>query len=365
MADTISTDPNTLIPEVLSRPWDYDFFLALRRVECAHPDLPRIGMSRTLRHDPIRFGQYLSLSFASSALEEPHLDRQKGRKLMVRFTGLTGPNGALPLRYTDFIRNRQRGIYDADIRGTRGDNFTDGGTASPRDSTLAEFIDIFHHRTISLFYRAWAVAQKSADLDRKEDRTFAEWIATTFGTGLPEMEELDAVPGMHRLPFAGHLSCQTRHAAGLRGVLSCYFSTDVEVENFAGQWIDIPYEQQCRIGESRATGLLGSTCVVGSKLWDRQMKCGLRIGPMTMAQFEMFVPGGLCHARLHAWMAFYTRHELYWEAAIVLRKEEVPKTKLGSAGRLGYTTWLTSVPPGRDADQFHVRGGGLTPADNT
>ena len=78
-----------------------------------------------------------------------------------------------------------------------------------------------------------------------------------------------------------------------------------------------------------------------------------------------FVPGGVCHARLHAWIAFYTRSELYWEAAIVLRKEDVPKTKLGSAGRLGYTTWLTSVPPARDADQFHVRGGGLTPADNT
>lgn len=365
MALTNRTDSSTLIREVLTHPWDWDFFLALRLIECSRPDLPRIGRSRALRQDPIRFGQYISLGFATSALEEPHLERQKAQKLMVRFTGLTGPNGALPLRFTDFIRNRQRGIYDPDIRGTRGDSFSEGGTAAPKDSTLAEFIDIFHHRTISLFYRAWATAQKSADLDRAEDRTFAEWIASTFGTGLPEMENADAIPGLHRLAFAGHLSCQTRHAAGLRGLLACYFDTAVVVESFAGQWIEIPAEQCCRIGESRATGLLGQSCIVGSKLWDRQMKCSLRFGPMSLAQFEMFVPGGICHARLHAWMAFYTRSELYWEASIVLRREEVPKTKLGSAGRLGYTTWLTSVPPARDADQFRVRGGGLSAADNT
>lgn len=365
MADTTGTDPGALIDDIFESPWDHDFFLALRRIECAWPEFPRIGTSRALRQDPVRFGQFLSLGFGTSALELPHLDRQKGRKLMIRFTGLTGPNGALPLRYTDFIRNRQRGIYDPDLRGTRADTSAEYGLTAPRDSTLAEFIDIFHHRTISLFYRAWAVTQKTVDLDRKEDRTFAEWIASTFGAGMPGMDDRDAIPGLHRLPFAGHLSCQTRHAAGLRGLLSSYFQTDVEVASFAGQWIDIPEEQRCRIGESRATGLLGSSCVVGSKLWDRQMKCGLRLGPMTMMQFEMFLPGGLCHARLHAWMAFYTRQELYWEASIVLRKEDVPKTKLGSAGRLGYTSWLTSVPPARDADQFCVRGGGLTEADNT
>jgi type VI secretion system protein ImpH len=365
MADSSGQDSSSITGTVLERPWDFDFFGALRRIESSRPDLPRIGKSRALRQDPLRFGQFLALDFATSTMEKPHLTRQEGHKIMVRFTGLTGPNGALPLRYTDFIRNRLRGIQDADLRGPREEASLSQGPGSARDSTLAEFIDIFHHRIICLFYRAWAVAHKAVDLDRKEDRTFAEWIASTFGCGLPEMEGLDAIPALDRLPFAGHLSCQTRHASGLQGLLSEYFSTRVKVESFAGQWIDIPHEQRCRMGESRETGVLGRSCVVGSKLWDRQMKCGLRLGPMTFAQYELFLPGGISHRRLHAWMAFYTRSELYWEASIVLRKEDVPKTKLGSAGRLGYTTWLTSVPPAKDADQFRVRGGGLTEADNT
>ena len=181
MADTIRTDPGSVIDGVLARPWDYDFFGALRRIESSRPDLPRLGTSRALRQDPIRFGQFLSLGFATSALEQPQLARQRGTKLMVRFTGLTGPNGPLPLRYTDFIRNRLRGIQDPDTRGPREEEASASGTSSGRDSTLAEFLDIFHHRTISLFYRAWAVAQKTVDLDRPEDHTFAEWIACLLG----------------------------------------------------------------------------------------------------------------------------------------------------------------------------------------
>ncbi len=365
MAHSTRQDSGTLIQDLLSRPWDYDFFGALRCVESSRPDLPRIGKSRALRQDPLRFGQYLSLGFATASMEQPHLAREQGHKLMVRFTGLTGPSGPLPLRYTDFIRNRLRGTQDPDLRGPREEAALSMGGGSGKDSTLSEFIDIFHHRAISLFYRAMAVARKTVDLDREEDRTFAEWIASTFGCGLPEMDSLDAVPTLHRLPFAGHLACQTRHASGLQGLLSDYFDMPVEVGSFAGQWIDIPEEQRCRVGESRETGLLGRTCVVGSKIWDRQMKCTLRLGPMAYAQYEQFLPGSVCHKRLHAWLAFYTRGELYWEAAIVLRKEDVPKTKLGSTGRLGYTAWLTSVPPVKDADQFHVRGGGLTEADNT
>lgn len=365
MAHSHRTDPAALIQDVLARPWEHDFFLALRRVESAHSELPRIGRSKSLRQDPIRFGQFISLSFATSALEEPHLPAQKGTKLMVRFTGLTGPNGALPLRYTDFIRNRQRGIYDSDIRGTRGDATLETGNVAPKDSTLAEFLDVFHHRAISLFYRAWSTAQKAADLDRPEDRTFAEWIASLCGTGLPAMEQADAVPGLHRLAFTGHLATPTRHASGLRGILESYFNTPAEVFSFAGQWLDIPVEQRCRFGKDNPAGVLGVSCIAGRQIWDRQMKCQVRLGPMTLEQFEMFLPGAVRHARLHAWMRLYTRETLYWEAAIVLRKADVPPTQLGTAGRLGYTTWIVSRTPEKDADQFRVRGGGLTAGDNT
>lgn len=363
MATPSRENSDRLIDELCAEPWKYDFFQGLRSIECASADKPRIGRSKTLRDDYLRFGQFVSLGFASSTLAQPQSPVQS-RKFTVRFMGLTGPHGPLPLRLTEFIRNRLRGIYDPDIQGTAADK-AEYAVASPRDSTLAEFLDIFHHRMIALFYRSWATAQKTVDFDREDDRCFAEWIASLFGAGLPEMDGIDSIPTWQKLPFAGHLSNQTRHAGGLEGVLADAFATHAEVICLTGHWITIPEPQRCRLGESRALGTIGQSCVVGSSIWDRSMKFSVKLGPMSLSQFETFVPGGASHRQLHDWIAYYTRREFYWEAAILLKKDEVPKINLGLAGRLGYTTWLSSVPFNNDPSDYHIRGGGLTTAENS
>ncbi len=364
MASQSREDPHRLIEGLRNEPWKHDFFQAVRSIECAFIDQPRIGRSRALRDDAVRFGQYLTLAFAPSTMEQPQWDAHP-KKISVQFTGLSGPQGPLPLRLTEFVRNRLRGIYDPDIQGTAADTSADGGLVAPRDSTLAEFIDIFHHRMISLFYRAWAVAQKSVDFDRIQDRCFAEWIASLFGAALPEIDGLDAIPTWEKLPFAGHLANQTRHASGLEGVLADAFATRAEVFCLTGHWVRIPEPQLCRLGASRELGTLGKSCVVGSAIWDRSMKFSVNLGAMSFQQFETFLPGALGHRRLHDWIAFYTRREFYWEAAILLKKDEVPKISLGLAGRLGYTTWVSSLPFKKDPSDYHVRGGGLTPAENS
>lgn len=364
MAAPSRENSHRVIAEICADPWKHDFFQGVRAIECAAADQPRIGRSRTLANDPIRFGQLLSLAFASSTLAKSQVENQ-APKLTVQFTGLTGPNGPLPLRLTEFIRNRLRGIYDPDVIGTAADSAAEGGGMAPRDATLAEFLDIFHHRMISLFYRAWAVAQKTVDFDREEDRSFAQWIASLFGSSLPELDGLDSIPTWQKLPFAGHLANQTRHASGLEGVLADAFSTKAEVISLTGHWVTIPEDQRCHLGRAPDLGTLGRSCVVGSRIWDRRMKFTVKLGPMPISHFEDFIPGGASHQQLHDWIAYYTRREFYWEAAIVLKKEEVPKIGLGLNGRLGYTTWLSSSPFKHDPGDYHVRGGGLTPSENT
>ncbi len=367
MATTHGSDPAQLIHAITSEPWSWDFFLALRRIECASPDLPRLGRSRSLREDPIRFGQYLSLAFAATSLERSQIrnDADAHRKLMVRFTGLTGPHGPMPLRLTEFIRNRMQGIYDSDVRGTRADLSAGQSAAAPRDATLAAFLDTFHHRIISLFYRAWAVAQKPADFDRPSDRSFAEWIACTFGCGDPAFDSCDSIPTWQKLPFAGFLSSGARHPSGLEGLLREFFGLPVSLQPLVGHWVDLPPEQHCRLGASPQTGSLGQSCIIGARVWDRQMKFTLRIGPMSLHHFTAFLPGGKNHRLLHDWVDFYTRREFYWEASIILKKEDIPTTRLGLAGALGRTAWMRSQPMPHDDGSYRVKGGGLTPADNT
>ena len=372
MAPAHRQDPHHLIDALCAEPWKYDFFQAVRLAECAFNEQPRIGRSKQLRQDAVRFGQLLSLACAPASLAAcapakiaKTQNDWSPRKLSIEFTGLTGPHGPLPLRLTEFIRNRLRGIQDPDAVFAITDPTTEGGSAAPKDAALADFLDLFHHRMIGLFYRAWAVAQKTVDFDRVEDRSFAEWTGSLCGLGLPELDGNDHIPTWEKLPFTGHLACQTRHASGLAGILAESFGTQAQIHPLTGHWLNIPESQRCRLGESRETGVLGRTSIVGSRLWDRQLKFTAVLGPMKLSQFEAFLPQGTSHARLHDWIAFYTRQELYWDAVIVLKKDEVPKISLGRQGRLGYTTWLKSRPSQHDASDYCIYGGRLDAVEAT
>lgn len=359
MAGEDRQDPHALIEQLRERPWDFDFFQAVRLLECAAPRWPRLGQAVTTRQELVRFGQYLSLGFAGSALQELETSERAGHpihRLLVRFFGLTGPNGALPLRVTEFIRNRCRGTLDADIEGTKGQGADPHNFASPKDNTLAAFLDIFHHRFLSLFYRAWAESRKTVDLDRPEGRRFSTRIGASFGLGSPAMRGRDCVPDDPKLAFAGHLSCQTRHAEGLRDIVQSYLGTRAQVESFVGHWLTLPDDSLCRVGESRRTGTLGQSVVVGRRMWDRQLKFRLRLGPMGFDDFQRFLPGGKSHSRLNSWVHLYNRREHSWDAQIVLKKEEVPATRLGQAGLLGWTTWVKSQPMAKDADNLVLPG---------
>jgi type VI secretion system protein ImpH len=363
MASPHGQPEHSIAADILSQPWEYDFFHALRTVENEFPSKPRIGRSRSLREDALRFGQFLSLSFAASTLEKPQERQAPANKLAVRFTGLTGPHGPLPLRMTEFIRNR---LYGAQETGLRGQPAAAPQSESGirKDSTLAAFLDIFHHRSISLFYRAWAVAQKTADFDREDDRGFSRWLASFFGCGEDAFDGVDAVPTWRKLPYTGFLADQHRHGSGLAALLRTFFNAPVSVQELAGHWLKIPPEQWCRLGASPATASLGTSAIVGSRIWDRQLKISIRLGPVSFQRFQTFLPGGEGYRELHDWLAFYTRREFSWEAVIILRKEEVPGGRLGTAGALGRTAWLLSGRPPADAPDFKLRGGGLNPGDN-
>ncbi len=325
---------DSLIRRLAERPYSFDFFQAVRRLECARKPLPPVGHSRTPAEDPVRLCQNPSLAFAPSTIEK--VEPGKGGRpprLFVRFAGLLGPNGPMPIEFTAYARERM-------LRG---------------DQTIARFLDVFHHRMLSFFYRAWASCQQAVNYERGEGDRYAVYIGSTFGLGMPSLRGRDRVPDTAKLHYSGHLACQTRHADGLRSILEDYFGVEVQVEEFVGQWLELPPDCLCRLGESPATGSLGRTAICGRRIWDCQQKFRLRFGPMGLADYERMLPDGTSFARLRDWLRLYLCDELTWELQLVLKKEEVPKARLGHYGRLGWTTWLQSRPPERDADNLVLR----------
>ncbi len=308
-----------LFEAVEREPWAWDFYQVLRRVDCLNPDLPRLGTARLPADEAIRLGQDPALTFAPAALSAlaanpnglpPRLD--------VRFFGLFGPNGALPLYLSEYVFSRLM--------------------TPTRDPTLARFADIIHHRFLLLFYRAWAQAQPCVNLDRPAEDRFASYVGALAGIGLRTLRRRDALPDFAKLHHAGLLNRQVRNAEGLGQLIGGFFRLPVRVEQFVGHWLLIEERDHTRIGRARCR--LGSAAVLGRRVWDRQHKFRLRIGPLTLAEFTRLLPGGAAIAQLEACVRNYVGLEYAWDAQLLLRADQVPGLQLGRGWRLGYTSWL-------------------------
>ena len=326
---------NTLKKELADRPFEFDFFLAVRRLECAYPDRPRVGYARHSRDDIVQFGQNVSLDFAPSALHAytESAGTPSGR-MMVNFLGLLGVNGPMPLPLTEYVHSR---IHHH------------------ADKTLARFLDIFNHRMLSLFYRAWACNQQTASFDRKNHDSFGRYFGSLFGMGTEAFLHRDAIPDDAKLYYCGRLSNQAKNAEGLQSILHDYFGLPVTIQEFVGEWIKLPEEYCCCLGKSPSNGTMGSTLIVGSRFVECQHKFRIVLGPMGFSDFQTMLPGSERLNHLVAWVKNYIGDELSWELNLVLDRMEVSKTRLGESGRLGWTVWLGAKRFEKDVDNVVLR----------
>ena len=310
-----------LLRRMADEPHRFGFFAAVRLLENAHPGLPRVGTSLRLRDDPIRFAQAPSLSFAPATIARfTPANGDKPPVLHQRFFGLFGANGPLPLHLTEHARERSR--------------------RQPSDSALTHFVDMFHHRLLSLLYRAWAEASPAVSMDRPDSDPFSRWIGSLAGYGQTSLSGRDSVPDGARLASAGILGRSVHGAEGLERILNDFFRVPVQVHQWQPHWMRLPEDAHSRIGMRNAPVALGRSAVIGAKVWDCQTRFRVEIGPLTLEQYKRFLPGGESMKRLRDWVLNYIGYELSCEMHLVLKKDEVPAVKLGAAGALGWTSWL-------------------------
>ena len=315
------------LADIAREPWRYDFYAALRLVEATHPERPRLGTALRPAEEPLRLGQSPELSFAPAPLAGvAAATAQRPPRIDVRFFGLFGPNGPLPLHLTDHARQC----------------ILQGG-----DHAFARFADLFHHRLLLLFYRAWAQAQPTVSLDRPGDDRFADFVGSLIGIGFASQRDRDAAPDAIKRRYAGHFSNPVRSAEGLQAIASGYLGRPVAVECFVGRWLVLPVAERSRIGggaSRRAAAALGAGAVLGAAVWDRQHNFRLHVGPLDLAAFESLLPGGAAIAALVALVALYCSVEFGWDLRLELAREDVPACRLGRYGRLGWTTWVGREP---------------------
>ncbi len=171
MADTGRTPADSLkkLESLQAAPYRYNYFSAIRMLDCVFSDSRARGLQNRPAHESFRIGQLPTLKFAPASLSA-FFGRKHGHWfLQTYFFGLFGPNGPLPQHLTDYTQQRM---------------------VHHRDQTLAAFVDIFHHRMATFFYRAWPIAsRRSVGSDRPASDRFKTYVSALCGFRNAELAE--------------------------------------------------------------------------------------------------------------------------------------------------------------------------------
>ena len=321
-------------------PYSFRFFQAVRLLERMYPERNPVGLFVSPSTEVVQFSSVPTLSFPASEVQDLQTNRDGQPKLLVNFMGLSAAVGVLPHAYTEFLMERARA----------------------KDRGPGDFFDLFNHRIISLFYRAWQKYRFYIAYERTGagDDQISARLLDLVGLGTQSLSHRMDISDDACLYYAGLLSQRRPTAQGLKQLLQDYFEVPVGVEQFTGTWRQLPPGNRTFLRDSGAfCERLGMGTIVGDEAWDQHGAVTLRLGPMSFARYQQFLPGAPAHAELRSWLRLYTNREFDFVIRLVLERNDVPPMKLGEDGtrsaRLGLVSWIRNRPLDRDPDEATYR----------
>jgi type VI secretion system protein ImpH len=314
----------------------FEFFQAIRMLERIHPDRQPVGRHAHPDEEVVHLRTNPSLAFPASEIFDlervtDHRDRTVDT-LWVNFMGLAGLLGALPGPYRNLL----------------ADTSTKNQTAA-----LREFLDLFGHRMISLFYRAWEKNHFAIAWERGDEDTFSQYLFSLIGLGTPGLQGRLHIDDQILLYYAGLLVQRPHSAVALEGILRDYFGVDIEVVQFQGQWFQMNADLLSSLGAHGQNNQLGVSAVLWERIWDPQARFRINVGPLGYTQFQQFLPGSDAYLHLVELTRFFVGEDTNFEVRPILRREEVPWCVLGggNAVRLGWSMWLKERELEEDVSQ--------------
>jgi type VI secretion system protein ImpH len=306
----------TFRDELLAEPWRFDLFAVLRRLERENPWKPRIGCSRTLAEEFVTLCQDPYLEFPDSNIEAAEVDSSGRLRLKVKFLGMFGPQGALPLTAT----------HEAHV------------WVSDRDDAFARFVDLFQRRFLELFFRAWADPRPVAQNDHPVEDRFRAYIGSMIGIGTPALRDADSISDFAKLGFAGLLASRVKSASRLRSFLSRLLVARVEIDEFVGSWLTLDKSERTRLGQLCCR--IGEDCVCGGSVYTVNEKFRVRVFVRDINHFRSFLPGSpLAHEVADA-IFLYVGEEYDWDMELAIPAGEITPVRLGKSVQLGWTGWM-------------------------
>jgi type VI secretion system protein ImpH len=340
---------SSVIERLLSDPDQFSFFQTVRVLErallvnytSAEPQAraQTIGGFAPPNSEIIQFRTKPSLSFPESdvvdidgALTDPNV---KFCRVQTNFLSMAGSTGVLPYHYTEFILQRLK----------------------LKDFALAQFLDLFNHRTISLFFQAHTKYKIALEPERKQLKHLRSSPATTpsqiifsiIGMGTRGLSNRLQFNDETLLYYSGLLTHQIRSSQGLKQLLADYFQLPVKIQEFVGQWQDLLPDFCTRLASKLEplgqNAQLSKSAMLGSRGWIAQGKIRIVLGPLSKTEFYRFAPGTKALAAMNDMVRFYLGLEHDYEFVIEVNRADLPnKIQLSKTASpiIGWNTWLSA-----------------------
>ena len=321
--------------ELFDEPYRFEFFQAVRLLEKIFPEKRPVGRKAMPGEEVVRFRSRVALDFPASEIHElvesiDEKTEETKREMHVNFMGMVGVSGILPMPYTELVLDRIR----------------------HRDTSMWSFLDIFTHRSVSIFYRAWCKYRFPIGYERGSD-DFTAYLYDIGGLGTKGLRGRMSLADESLLPYIGLIAQKPHSCNALENILSDYFGTKAKIRQFFGQWLALDRADYTRLGEKNSS--LGVSAIVGTKIWEQQSKFRVRMGPLTFKQFQDFLPNGSAHQPLKSIIRFMVGVEFDFDVQLLLKKKQVPSSILTTRAQrrpmLGWTTFLKTRPFKADDEQ--------------
>ena len=313
------------LDRLAAEPWRHDWLATMRRIERDHPGKPRIGDSAARREDFVTVSQNPFLEFPDSTIEAASRDEQGRIRIVARFLGMFGPQGALPLTTTDEAYAWLRA----------------------RDDAFARFVDIVQSRFLALFFRAWADARPIAQNDRPNDDRFRDYVGSGVGLGAAWFKNRDTLHDFVKLEYAGLLAPRVKSVSRLRFFLTGLVGSRVEIEEFVGVWLTLDESERSKLGQARSG--LGTDCMLGATAFSVSDKFRIRVYARDFTHYEQFLPGAPMADQIADAVFAYVGDEYDWDLELAIPAGEIRAARVGLGAKLGWTGWM--APNWSNTDQ--------------
>ena len=325
----IDSTKKTLPEQILETPEAFDLDQLIYIVESIRTNAIALGEDSDPSREAIRIRSKFTMHQEGTEVDHITVGNTPSRlpEVTINTVCIGGLNGPLPIPFTEILLDQ----------------------AKQKDFSGYHFLDIFHHRLVSMWHR----------LRKRTYPHLYKSPPTTTPLGKLQ-EDLSGFKQQGNIPhqlFFDHFWRRSRSLVSLIQMIERFFNIKTSIQPFEGTWRTVDISEGSKIGIKGQFQILGKNAILGLRCWDQTAGFTITIYLLDWETTQQFLPftdaslGGENYSRLKQLLISYMGILPKVFLKLSLEPNQNKGTILNKKYGLGWNSWLT----GSNTDPVKIR----------